>query len=419
MGVHYNKADFVNYGKPSLFLDFANKKNLIDRISGNNLITFTRTSSATRVNEQGLIEVVSANTPRFDHNPETGESLGLLVEEQRTNLLLRSGEFNLSWFTVNATIVTNDATAPNGSVEAEKLIETATTGNHEVIQNFTPSANTTYTLSCFIKSAELNVAVIRFNLGLNGSNQIATFTLTGSGSSTITAGSGTASIAAAGNGWYRCSLTATSGSSPSSPTQAVVGSRLGVLGDGTSGIFIWGAQLEVGAFPTSYIPTTSATVTRTQDDARIMGTNFSSWFNSTEGTLYSELFFKGGIFGSEFPNIVKSNGTKFIGPYYTNDDDVYFDYFNETENSVNIGTATLSTNTFHKNATAYKNGDFGASANGVLVGTSSSSITFATDFDQLLLGRWTDGNWYLNGCIKYCSYYPTRLTNDQLQGITR
>jgi hypothetical protein len=90
MGIHYGKADFINYGKPSLLLDFARNKSLVDRISGNNLITFTRSSVGTYVDENGLIKYAAADEARFDHNPTTGESLGLLIEEQRSNSVLYS-----------------------------------------------------------------------------------------------------------------------------------------------------------------------------------------------------------------------------------------------------------------------------------------------------------------------------------------
>ena len=93
MGIHYGQADFINYGKPSLFLDFANKKSLVDRISGNNLITFTRSSVGTYVDADGLIKTAAADEARFDHNPLTGEKFwnGWVVDNDLYYVQIRNG----------------------------------------------------------------------------------------------------------------------------------------------------------------------------------------------------------------------------------------------------------------------------------------------------------------------------------------
>ena len=385
--------------RPSLNLNFARSKTLDPRI------TFTRTSAGTYVDESGIIRTASADEPRFDHNPTTGESLGLLIEEQRTNLLTYSNDFsNAVWEgfcgnKTNVTYNTTDVLSPDGTYNSTKIARNSVTtctggGAGEeawgVLWVGSTIVNTTntYTISLYVRGA---VAGDTVDFGFNDS-QVSTYTLTTS--------------------WQRITYTGV-------PNSTLRGIQIYVNGVNKN-YYIWGAQLEEGAFPTSYIPTTTATVTRTADNARMTGSNFSSWFNNSEGTLYSELFFKGGVGGSEFPNIVNVTESSLIGPYYDNDTNtVKFEHYNDSENFVAIGSVALSKNTFHKNATAYKNGDFSASANGVIVGTSSSSITFATDFNRLLLGRWTDENYHLNGCIKSCTYYPTRLPNDQLQTLTK
>ena len=99
---------------PSLDLRFADNKSLVDAVTGASLVTFTRASSGTFVDSAGVIQTASTNVPRFDHNPTTGESLGLLAEEQRANLLLRSEEFdNASWTKTRSSISADSTIAPN------------------------------------------------------------------------------------------------------------------------------------------------------------------------------------------------------------------------------------------------------------------------------------------------------------------
>jgi hypothetical protein len=217
------------------------------------------------------------SAPRFDHDPTTGESLGLLVEEQRTNLLLQSEDFSTTWTTTNTTVSTNQVTAPDGATTADKIFETATTAEHNIRQDTASQVAGTYSASIFAKAGERDV--IQFvSTGVLGGFR-ANFDLTngviGSVDSALNA-----RITPFPNGWYRCSITATSTTTGTlraqwnivtSPTAARVESY---LGDVTKGLYLWGAQLEAGSFPTSYIPTTGATATRAADVASISGSNF-------------------------------------------------------------------------------------------------------------------------------------------------
>jgi hypothetical protein len=141
---------------PNLDLNFAQNKSLIDDYSGTTLVTFTRASTGTYVGSDGLIKSATTNEPRFDHNPTTGESLGLLVEEARTNLLLRSEEFQTTWSTFDASITSDITTAPNGTTTADKLIENTVNTTHTTSQSVTIASP--YTLSCsfYAKAGERN-----------------------------------------------------------------------------------------------------------------------------------------------------------------------------------------------------------------------------------------------------------------------
>jgi hypothetical protein len=214
---------------------------------GDGDLTFTRASSATRVNSDGLIESVATGVPRLDYSQ--GSCPSLLLEPQRTNLVLYSEEFdNASWEKTNTTITANSTTSPDGNTTADKIVETTANGEHNVRQDSGLSVlSTTYTFSIYAKSSERSF--LQF-VGVSGiASSRANFNLSNGTLGAVDA-SINASIINAGNGWYRCIVTATSNSVGvlrnqwniiTSSTSARVERY---TGDGTSGLFLWGAQLE-------------------------------------------------------------------------------------------------------------------------------------------------------------------------------
>ncbi len=399
---------------PSLNLNFAGSRTLDPRI------TFTRTTSATYMGPDGLIKIAAANSPRFDHsyNSATGEieSLGLLIEEQRQNLLLRSEEFETTWSTTRTSVTTNAAAAPNGTTTAEKFIEDSTEDNsHFVSQSVTITNATTYTFSCFVKAAERFRFRLSFSSAGFGSTLNTSFNLQTSGT-TASAGA-TASIVAYPGGWFRCIATATSTATTTSNFSMLLLSDVGssgYTGDGTSGIFIWGAQLEVGAFPTSYIPTVASTVTRNQDRVLIDGERFLQWYNPVEGTFFCStndprgtvVFGVGNTFdntiyttaGGSFSGIIRSGGsaTSFVG--------------------------TISNSGTSKVAFGVKTDNSALCINGVITG-SSLTADMPINPIRLTLGAspWstTASSNQVDGTISQLTYYPTRLPNNILQNLTR
>ena len=188
-------------------------------------------------------------TRSADVSSISGNNFGVTT----TNLLTRTEEFdNATWTLGAATVTPNAITAPNGSLTADQLIETTATANHEVSQSFTPSANTSYTLSCYLKAATSSTCGLRFSAGLTGSGVICSVDLVAK-TATITSGIGTATIVTLADGWFRVSLTATASASPSS-TFAYVFRSLGIAGSTSSSIYTWGAQLETGSVVSTYLP---------------------------------------------------------------------------------------------------------------------------------------------------------------------
>jgi hypothetical protein len=407
---------------PSLNLDFANTRTLDPRI------TFTRASAATFFDQFGVLRTAAADAPRFDHNPVTGESLGLLIEEQRTNLLVRSEEFNeAAWTKTRASITANAIVAPDGTLTADKLVEDTTASNtHFINRSVTVSGSTNYTLSVFTKAGERSLVFLRFgpNASIEGGlGASAAFDL--SAGVILGAQAGTATISNVGNGFYRCSLTALTASGVTStqpeirllPPGWAWGATSNYTGDGTSGIYIWGAQLEAGAFPTSYIKTEASQVTRSADVAVMTGTNFSSWYRQDEGALLvdysrpwavpsSAIFPRTASIGTagSNSNVIELNGA------------INGEIFTVRAGNVDQAAILSAVSGSGRHAGAYKLDDFAAALSGTLA-TPDTSGTVPT-VNQLVIGNRQDGIRALNGHIRKLAYYPRRLSNAQLQALT-
>ncbi len=257
--------------RPSLDLDFANSQTVDPRI------TFTRASTATRTNARGLIEAVGSGVPRIDFDVVTGACKGLLIEEQRTNLLTYSEQFdNVAYSKTRATVTANATTAPDGTLTADKMVEDATASASHLIAGPVVStvAGTAYSLPIYIKAAERSWIFITGHSSSFGAGVFAFFNAA-TGAVGVTAGC-TATCTPVGNGWFRASITATAtvtGSQVAYQLNLTIGdATYSHTGDGTSGLYIWGAQLEAGAFPTSYQPSTE-TFTGRASTATFIGSN--------------------------------------------------------------------------------------------------------------------------------------------------
>jgi hypothetical protein len=404
-------TDFPNV-RPSLDLRFALAKKLDPRI------TFTRGSTGTYFGPDGIMRTAGVNEPRFDHDPITGQSLGLLIEESRSNLLVNSDDFN-SWTKNNYNVSTNVITAPDGTLTADKIIPTNLNIYHDIFKTPSLSSNT-YTLSIFAKAAEQSFIRLRIDDGTL--TRVAMFNLaTGSVSSSVNVTSST--ITPYPNGWYRCSITVTTNiinvvfnSFPTSSTANYY------TGDGTSGIYVWGAQLEAGAFPTSYIPTTASTVTRSADNASMTGTNFSSWYNQSEGTVLSSVNFIENLSSSNFAS---NNILYGINDNSTNNRITLFGLngFKSIVSRYVISGFTYPSSTVvissrkNKFAHSFKTTGVSLVGNG---GTPSATQTVTNTYptvNRLEIGNQI-GTFYLNGTISRLTYYPIQLTNQQLINLT-
>jgi hypothetical protein len=255
-------------------------------------VTFTRSGdTATVINSSGLVSGINADLPRFDYDPVSLACRGLLIEETRTNLITYSEDLgDASWTKSGTTVSANATASPDGTANADKVLETSATSTHFAFPAIAAvTSGVAYTGVYYFKAGENTFIQLTFSTTQFGSGQYANFNLS-TGAVTAESG-GVARISNAGDGWYRCSFTATcstSGNATCFPVlirSALIGRLPSYAGDSSRGLYVWGAQLEAGAFPTSYIPTEASALTRNADVATMTGTNFSDWFNAAEGTF--------------------------------------------------------------------------------------------------------------------------------------
>ena len=364
--------------------------------------------------------------PRFDYDPVTLAPRGLLIEEQRVNLFTYSEQFdNAVWVKgagYNSTITANSTTAPDGTLTADTLVADSAggTGSVMVARAQAVTSGVFYTLSFFAKASTLSwIRLFLLNYTSPG-NGGAYFNLSGSGSvGTVDAGY-TATIAAHANGWYRCTLSFTAGSSVTGEMRLLLANAnndTAVARNGTSSAFIWGAQLEAGAFATSYIPTVASQVTRAADVAAITGPNFTPWYNQSAGTFVVEADSGVNVSLSVYVASSANDGTadnrintfNYNGKWGAQARVATVDQFDLQQNG------SYTANVPAKIAVAYATNDIAVSVNGntALTDTSASLPTV----NQLALGRIINSN-YLNGHIRSIRFYPSRLTNAQLQALT-
>ena len=221
------------------------------------------------------------NVPRIDY---TGGGCGsLLLEKQSTNLLTYSSELsNAAWTKFNSSITANATTSPDGTTNADKTVEDTANSSHGAYNSASITNGIDYTWSAFFKAGERTLVRV---LAQTGTTPVVVFNLTNGTIVSVSAGV-TGSIEDYGNGWYRCILTATSSSTTAYFNWNMLNAAGDVTytGDGTSGLYAYGFQIEQSSYPTSYIPTLASSVTRLADSASKTG--ISSLINSVEGVLY-------------------------------------------------------------------------------------------------------------------------------------
>jgi hypothetical protein len=377
---------------PSLVLDFAGTGTLDSRV------TFTRSTTATYYNSSGVLSTAAINAPRFDYNPSTLAPLGLLIEQSSTNLLTYSQDLsNAAWNKATGCTVNNTANiAPDGTQTANAISQTT---NGETNGVFRPGGlfQSGRTVSLYLKAGEITSVI-----GQNGAGQFWTFNLITGLFSSVNAVFTTSSTSV-GNGWWRIQITLGSVAG----FDLFIGASSGA--SAYNKFYIWGAQLEALAFPTSYIPTTSAQVTRASDNASMTGSNFTSWYNQGQGTLYIE----NTSVNQSGQSYIISNGSN--NRYYYSANASSTTSTTSSYDGTNVLANSLITNgVFNKTGSTYSSISNlkTLSANGTAATSGAYNGSWATNTAVKF------GEQNFTGWIKKISFYPQALTSAQLQTLT-
>ena len=344
---------------------------------------------------------------------------GYLAEGARTNLITYSEQFdNAAWVKDSGNISADTMLAPDGKSSADSFIEDTTTNVHDIHPSLSVSIGTTYTASIYAKSKSGNRYILASGMGLISAGYYITYDLS-NGTVTNVGGGGTGatySIQSVGNGWYRCIVTFTAMSTlyPIWNLNNTFITNNIYQGDGTSGIYLWGAQLEVGAFASSYIPTTTASVTR---NAEIKTDIVLSNIDINKGSIYLEFI----------PNHVVSGTVFMFGSYV--DTNNYTAILHDATNLIFrkriTGTnydATIALT--YVNGTSYKiSATWGASGTTIYLnggaGTPHANITALQLAATFQLG--SDGNslQHLYGTVRNVKIWKKALTDTQLINLTK
>jgi hypothetical protein len=384
---------------PSLSLNLAASRILDPRI------TFTRTSSGTCMGPDGLIKVIPANSPRFDHRYVNGEveSLGLLIEEQRQNLLLNSVVSSSTWSVSSSTVTSSATTAPDGTNTAAR-VQVDTANGYVAILSISVTAGQSYTFSFWAKSYSGSSGTWGINIydhGNNGFHNGTVRNITGE--------------------WTRISYTYTPVGNLINVYVSDDRNNLANINDG----YVWGAQLESGAFLTSYIPTSGSTATRTADNAYIEGTKFSKFYNLNEGSAVC--YFSSPtayVRNNPCPFVFSINRNTIGWGHYIGSSGASVSLFRNSSGSndafLNTGSAAGTTDQVRKLSVGYKLDDFVHYVN--IGGGNISQATdtlgqVRTDINAFAFNPQHSGLRRFNGHIQNFIYYPTKFSNTQLRNL--
>ena len=345
------------------------------------------------------------NVPRLTYQNGGGGCPSLLLEKQSTNLYTYSEQFdNADWTKTNTTVSANSVTSPDGTQNADTLTPNTTNGSHRVEQDKATVAQV-FTQSIFAKANGYNFVAVE-----NG-GEIAYFNLSTGVVGTVSAG--TASIQNMGNGWYRCIFTATAVNTKSYFYVASVDNSISFAGNGTSGIYVWGAQFEAGSYATSYIQSTSSSATRVADACSKTG--ISSLIGGTSGTVFFDI--------KTNPTLSSEPNKQFC--YYTNSVGaqayMYLGSTNLISTNSNWGSLSWATpfvaNTRYKVALVYALNDFALYVNGTSVATASSGTPLNAE-NLYSLGSYAGSSEWNEFTFGEYIHFPSRLTNAELASLT-
>jgi len=385
---------------------------------------FSRSGSATRINSQGLIEEVANGQSRLEYPLIDGAVSGcpsLLLEPQSTNIVTYSQSLTESIYGAsNAVILDNNVISPDGSLNASSITD-SNGGGTNVTQIYLPNlsvdTSSQYTYSIFAKKKGLNYISLRVAQFTTPATSDCFFDLENGSIVSIASGYDSAKIENYGNGWYRCSVTFTTDVADASGNLVIRLSQDGintasVPQDGTSSVYLWGWSCEKQSYPTSYIPTNGAAVTRAAETAN--GSGNASTFNDSEGVLMAEISSQNDS-STKLISLASTSGsenTVWIG--YANG--VYSVIRSNGATAVETNIVPTQSNEVTKCAILYSNSNVKFYINGFNL-FEDINISMPIGLDQLRFSR-KGGSLPFYGKTKQLQYYNSALTDSELEILT-
>ena len=423
----YNGATFFDTG---LTFDVANTYQeftyYLDNIASANLIVGQQSLSigdSINFDNVSVKEVITSNIPRIDY---TGGGCGkLLLEPQRTNLVTYSEDHTQT--NNEACTTSGGILAPDGSMNAWKIVEDTTVDQHVCITdnptNF--SAGEVGTCSIYVKAAERTSARIWFHhITTNQYAYVEYNLITGAfiQSGGVNGVFVDSTIVAMDDGWWAVSITGYKNVSTYSWSPAVSpldsNGDVTYLGDGVSGVYMWGGQTERGAsYPTSYIPTSGTTVTRIADSSSTTG--LTSVIGQTEGVFYAKIAsFTNTSPISSVINISDGSASNQIAIWYGTNLNEFKILIRQSGNKLFHTTTLTDATQFIKVAVLYKSGGSKVYINGSLITSSASPFTFTNPLSVVDFGGIGLGNVDFNGKLQELQLFPSALDDATLATLT-
>jgi hypothetical protein len=381
----------------------------------------TRGSTATRVNKDGLIESVAADVPRLNYNPSNPQDPHLLLEPERTNIAQNSNELNTGWAHSQCTLTPNQAVAPDGSNTGSFVERTSTIQAR--VERGIDVTDQNYTWSCFVKKgnqryAFISVFLVTSAVSVDTIFDFDTESIVFSSSAVIAN-----SVVEYSNGWYRLTTTFDALASQTAFVKVGSTSSTTLFSTGNVGdtIYVWGAQVEAGSYPTSYIPTTIA-VTRTVDTCKLE--NFTNAPSDYPFTVFCEMEIpKTGQKGFAFSFIDISTSTNYFMVGYNIDGGGNFFVFERRENNNIYNQKTSSTYEAGRYKIAVKfisSTQFKGFIDGVeVVDKTHTSLPFNSNINDFLLGQLrVSGDTGHRNSIDQFMVFNEALTDAELQTLT-
>lgn len=389
----------------TLDIDFVNNRQRVAGVYGAALdgVTFTRSTTGTYFGATGTMQTAAINAPRFEYDPVSRRPLGLLIEESRGNDILYSDDFRDTasagsarpWTNSGTVVTPASAVAPDGTLTAQLINSSAEVG----VRQSNNITNQTITASIFVKAG--TAAALRFR---DDNNEKSVVFSPATGIISSQSGVIAASCQSVGAGWFRIIATYTT---------TTASWALNIRPTSTGTFYAWGAQVELGTFPTSYIPTTTASVTRGADVASMTGANFSSWY--TNGlACFVELSLVGLVSGQTVYHIgnggfndrisTRNDGSSIVSRCIAND-----------TTQATLTAQTVQTSTVISHIFSVFENDFAVCGANVLAFDTAGILPSPA---SISIGNAYNGS-FLNGHIRRLASYPKRLPNNLLQYLSR